>query len=185
MILRANRQIDPVLVCYWSVIETTWGHVGVAGTDDGFIYAGFPESTELDAISSMHANVGRLGIRDSAYFADLSIAVRMYFAGQAIDWGQFPVCLVGTSFQRGVWEATRSIAYGMTVTYGEIAAMAGLPRAARAAGSALAANPAGLLVPCHRVVAANGLGGFGSRLDRKQALLRLERPSVEPKGDRD
>ncbi len=77
-------------------------------------------------------------------------------------------------FRRRVWEALRTVPYGETVTYGELAAMTGNPRACRAAGSACGANPMLLLVPCHRVVASDGIGGFAGRLDVKRMLLMLE-----------
>jgi len=81
-------------------------------------------------------------------------------------------------FLRFVLETLRrEVPWGETVTYGELAAMAGRPRAARAVGTAMASNPVPLLVPCHRVLAANGLGGYGGadgRPDLKRALLALE-----------
>ena len=81
-------------------------------------------------------------------------------------------------FQRTVLETLRrDVPWGETVTYGELALMSGRPRAARAVGTAMASNPVPLLVPCHRVLAANGLGGYGGangRPDLKRALLALE-----------
>jgi len=96
-----------------------------------------------------------------------------YFAGcrQAFD---LPLALCGTDFQLAVWNAIRRIPYGEVRSYGEVAMMAGYPRAARAVGTACRKNPVLLLVPCHRVVAADGPGGYGGRPDIKRALLRLE-----------
>lgn len=82
-----------------------------------------------------------------------------------------------SGFRRDVLAAVAEIPWGETWTYGEVAAEVGSPRAARAVGSACRANPVPVVVPCHRVVAAGGLGGFGRGygcLDRKRALLRLE-----------
>jgi O-6-methylguanine DNA methyltransferase len=82
----------------------------------------------------------------------------------------------GTTFQRRVWEALRGIPRGETRTYGELAARLGSPGAARAVGAACRANPVSVLIPCHRVVRAGGaLGGYYWGLDRKRALLDLER----------
>jgi methylated-DNA-[protein]-cysteine S-methyltransferase len=85
---------------------------------------------------------------------------------------------VAGPFQRTVLETLRrEVPWGETVTYGELADMAGRPRAARAVGTAMASNPVPLVVPCHRVLAANGLGGYGGadgRPDLKRALLTLE-----------
>ncbi|MDD3164241.1 MAG: methylated-DNA--[protein]-cysteine S-methyltransferase [Oscillospiraceae bacterium] len=99
-----------------------------------------------------------------------------YFSGKRSDF-TVPLRPQGTPFQLAVWQALREIPYGKTRTYGEIAAMAGFPRAARAAGSAVGKNPCLILTPCHRVLPASGqLGHFsapgGSRV--KQFLLDLE-----------
>jgi methylated-DNA-[protein]-cysteine S-methyltransferase len=80
-----------------------------------------------------------------------------------------------TPFQRAALDALRSIPYGETATYGEVAALAGYPNAQRALGSVCASNRFGLFVPCHRVVGADGLGSYGSLgLDYKRRLLELE-----------
>ena len=96
-----------------------------------------------------------------------------YFSGRRRVF-DLPLCLHGTGFQLAVWNAMRRIAYGEVRTYGEVAWMAGYPRAARAVGNACNRNPVLLLVPCHRVVASDGIGGFAHRTDIKRALLRLE-----------
>lgn len=86
--------------------------------------------------------------------------------------------LRGTAFQLDVWRALREVRAGGTVTYGELAALAGRPRATRAVGTAMRCNPLPLLVPCHRVLAANGMGGFAGgvdgALDLKSVMLRHE-----------
>ena len=99
-----------------------------------------------------------------------------YFRGQRIEFGDVELDLEGaTSFQRAVAAALRGVPYGETVTYGELAALAGYPNAHRAAGTVCAGNRFPIFVPCHRVVAANGLGGYGpSGTDYKRRLLALE-----------
>ena len=82
---------------------------------------------------------------------------------------------VGTSFQKKVWQAVRQIPYGQTCSYGEVAAMIGKPRAARAVGSAMACTPFPIVVPCHRVVSARGIGGYGGNLDVKEFLIAMEK----------
>ena len=96
-----------------------------------------------------------------------------YFAGwrESFD---LPFALHGTEFQIAVWNAIRRIPYGEVRSYGEVAWMAGYPRAARAVGTACRKNPLLLIVPCHRVVASEGLGGYGGRPDIKRSLLKLE-----------
>ncbi|MFN3763308.1 MAG: methylated-DNA--[protein]-cysteine S-methyltransferase, partial [Anaerolineae bacterium] len=86
-----------------------------------------------------------------------------------------PLDLRGTPFQRRVWEELRRVPYGQTVAYGELARRVGRPGAARAVGRAVGANPVPIIVPCHRVVGADGsLVGYGGGLEIKAALLRLE-----------
>lgn len=80
----------------------------------------------------------------------------------------------GTDFQKAVWNAMKKIPRGRTQTYGELAAAIGRPNAVRAVGSACGANPLPLFIPCHRVTAKNGLGGFGSGLPWKKLLLEME-----------
>ena len=87
----------------------------------------------------------------------------------------FPIRMVGTPFQQRVWHALQQIPYGTTRTYGEIAAAIGNPRASRAVGMACNKNPLPFIVPCHRVVGANGnLTGFAYGTDAKRWLLELE-----------
>lgn len=102
--------------------------------------------------------------------------LREYFAGERVRF-TVPVRLEGTRFQRAVWDALTSVPFGTTVSYGDLARAAGKPRAARAVGGAVGANPMPILVPCHRVIGRNGrLTGFsgGSGLATKVALLELE-----------
>lgn len=163
---------------YWSIVDTAWGHVTVAARGARLTYVGFPEATTDAAVHSLAVHAGVVGPFDVERLMWAEEIIRQYFAGDRVDWQAVPVLLDGSELQLRVWEATRSIPWGQTMTYGEVALAAGYPRAARAAGSALAATASGLLVPCHRVVAANGLGGYGSRPERKLALLRLEGAKV-------
>ena len=104
-----------------------------------------------------------------------------YWAGRKIDF-DFPLRPAGTPFQQDVWRSLARIPYGRTVSYGELARRIDRPRAIRAVGRANGANPIAILVPCHRVIGANGrLTGYAGGLERKLALLRLE--GVEGLGD--
>jgi methylated-DNA-[protein]-cysteine S-methyltransferase len=106
----------------------------------------------------------------------LAERIRRYFRGQRDEFGDVELELDWcTLFQRAALEAIRSIPYGETASYGEVAALAGYPNAQRAAGSFCAANRFALIVPCHRVVAAGGLGSYGSLgVGYKRRLLELE-----------
>ncbi|MFN2366614.1 MAG: methylated-DNA--[protein]-cysteine S-methyltransferase [Desulfurivibrionaceae bacterium] len=94
------------------------------------------------------------------------------------DFETNPFLKNATSFQRRVWHHLCRLGPGETITYGELAAAAGSPGGARAAGNACNRNPLALIIPCHRVVAANGLGGFAGDLKIKRKLLELEKQAV-------
>lgn len=103
-------------------------------------------------------------------------AVNEYLATGKDRFSSFAPDYTGmTPFRKKVMEELRNIPAGSTVTYGQLAATAGSPGAARAVGNVMATNPVPLFVPCHRVVATDGLGGFTGGLDVKRALLRLEK----------
>jgi methylated-DNA-[protein]-cysteine S-methyltransferase len=117
--------------------------------------------------------------RDAAH-APLARAKRElaeYFDGRR---RRFSVKLAprGTPFQRKVWKAIATVGFGRTIAYAELARRAGRPGSARAAGAATGRNPIGIIVPCHRIVGANGsLTGYAGGLAKKRALLALEGPS--------
>ena len=107
-------------------------------------------------------------------FPAVRAQLRDYFAGtrRAFD---VPLDPGGTPFQSRVWRALRDIPYGETISYGELARRIGQPNAVRAVGLANGANPVSILIPCHRVIGANGsLTGYGGGLPTKRALLSLE-----------
>jgi methylated-DNA-[protein]-cysteine S-methyltransferase len=97
-----------------------------------------------------------------------------YFAGERNEF-DLPAAVSGTPFQRRVWAALREIPYGETITYGELARRIGRPAASRAVGMANGRNPISIVVPCHRVIGADGgLTGYGGGVERKRFLLELE-----------
>jgi methylated-DNA-[protein]-cysteine S-methyltransferase len=98
-----------------------------------------------------------------------------YFAGERRDF-DLPLEPAGTPFQLTVWAALRDIPYAETINYGQLAGRVGNPNASRAVGLANGRNPISIVVPCHRVIGADGsLTGYGGGLDRKRTLLELER----------
>jgi methylated-DNA-[protein]-cysteine S-methyltransferase len=111
---------------------------------------------------------------DEPVLARARAQLTAYFRGQLHEF-DLPLRLDGTAFQRRVWEQLRLIPYGTTISYGELARRVGDPHASRAVGLANGRNPVAVIVPCHRVVGADGsLTGFGGGVDRKRALLDLE-----------
>jgi O-6-methylguanine DNA methyltransferase len=113
-------------------------------------------------------------------FTEVSEQLTAYFDGGLTRF-DLQLTLVGTPFQQRVWSALSDIPYGETVSYGQLAAVLGQPGASRAVGLANGKNPVSIIVPCHRVVGANGsLTGYGGGLDRKRWLLGFERGSRQP-----
>lgn len=111
---------------------------------------------------------------DDPLLGEAARQLAAYFRGEAVRF-DIALDLVGTAFQRAVWHSLASIERGATATYGDVARRIGSPTAVRAVGGAVGRNPVSVIVPCHRVLGANGtLTGYAGGLDRKSALLRLE-----------
>lgn len=119
--------------------------------------------------------IGADWIRDDTAFTEVARQLDEYFAGERREF-DLPLAPRGTDFQRSVWRELTTIPYGRTTSYGAMAANLGTPTASRAVGAANGRNPISIIVPCHRVIAANGaLTGYAGGLDKKQRLLALER----------
>jgi methylated-DNA-[protein]-cysteine S-methyltransferase len=113
-------------------------------------------------------------VRDDEAFAEVRAQLEEYFAGTR-DTFDVKMHMDGTAFQRTVWHELTQIPYGETISYGELAKRIGRPDRARAVGTANGQNPIAVIVPCHRVIGANGkLVGYGGGLDNKRRLLELE-----------
>ena len=113
--------------------------------------------------------------RDRQPLTSLGATLRRYFEGDLAVLDTIPVELNGTPFQKTVWTELRRIPFGSTISYAELARRIGEPRAVRAVGMANGANPVAVIVPCHRVIGADGsLTGYGGGLDRKRWLLGHE-----------
>ncbi|MXM64035.1 methylated-DNA--[protein]-cysteine S-methyltransferase [Streptomyces sp. HUCO-GS316] len=116
------------------------------------------------------------GERDEVPFAEATDQLTAYFAGELTEFTIDLTLSSGTPFQQSVWRRLLSIPYGETRSYGQLADALGNPAASRAVGLANGRNPIGIIVPCHRVVGADGsLTGYGGGLDRKRRLLDFER----------
>ena len=135
-----------------------------------------------DHLTAVHLPTHRTGAApqpgwrpaDDAVLHAAADQLRAYFAGELREF-DLPLAAVGTPFQQVVWSALREIPYGGTSTYGQIAARIGQPTASRAVGTANGRNPIAIVVPCHRVIGADGtLTGYAGGLAAKQRLLALE-----------
>ncbi len=124
----------------------------------------------------LREHYGNYELEEGAAPASVTRALDAYFDGDCGVLDKIRIATGGTPFQRAVWRALRTIKSGTTKSYGEIAASIGRPQASRAAGAANGANPIAIVVPCHRVIGANGaLTGYGGGLPRKRWLLDHER----------
>ena len=140
-------------------------------TSDGIALTGLYFAGQKD-----HPDIACCGPRDdsAAPFASVIAQFAAYERGELAVF-DVPLALHGTPFQREVWQALLGIAFGHSRTYSMIAAQIGRPKAVRAVGAAVGRNPVSVVVPCHRVLGADGsLTGYAGGLDRKRALLRVE-----------
>jgi AraC family transcriptional regulator of adaptative response/methylated-DNA-[protein]-cysteine methyltransferase len=165
----------------YTIVSSPIGPMLVAATPRGVCSIRFSDEDDR-LVQDLHEEFPRAASieRDDGALRDLAGAVLANLAGSQphLD---LPLDIRATSFQRRVWEAIRSIPYGETRTYAEIAAAVGAPAAARAVGQACGANPVSIVIPCHRVVASGGgLGGYGWGLERKRWLLRHEADTPPP-----
>lgn len=159
----------------YRTIDTPLGPVLAAATDLGLVRLGFPGEPGEPLLEGLAGAIGPRIVETPDGFDDLRAELDEYFAGERrnfevpLDWR-----LTG-GFVRRILRHTAEIPFGQTRTYAEVATAAGSPRAFRAAGSALGANPIPIVVPCHRVLrSGGGLGGYGGGLETKRRLLRIE-----------
>ncbi len=128
----------------------------------------------------LREHYGAYTLANAAAPISLSRALAGYFNGEIDAIGEIPTATGGTPFQREVWHSLRTIPAGTTTSYGQLAAKIGRAGSARAVGAANGANPIPIVVPCHRVIGANGaLTGFASGLPRKSWLLKHEGKHAE------
>jgi methylated-DNA-[protein]-cysteine S-methyltransferase len=148
---------------YYDVLSTPIGDLLL--TSDG---------TALTGVHMEPHTIGPGWQRDDRLLRPAAEQLRAYFASELREF-DLPVTLRGTDFQRRVWTELRAIPFGTAISYGELARRIGQPTASRAVGAANGRNPVAIIVPCHRVIGANGtLTGYGGGLDRKRWLLRHE-----------
>lgn len=158
---------------FYADIDTPVGRIWAAKSKKGLVRLNFPcqEEKFLDEVIKQTKT-------DPEYrpskLDDLGIWLDKYFSGQE-DAFDNPFDLEGTTFQKQVWREIHKIPYGKLISYGEIAENINRPKASRAVGNAVGANPVAIVIPCHRVVWSNGgIGGFGGGLGCKRILLKVE-----------
>ena len=164
------------------ILETPLGWIAAVARSGQLIATSLPQPTSKEAIAACRVEAAE-GPPDDL-LASLGGDFQRYLGGQPVNFTGYPIDLADRPpFHRRLLLAARRIPYGEVRTYGWLAKQAGRPRAARAAGQAMAANPLPLVIPCHRVIGAGGaLTGFGGGLALKRALLQLE--GIRCRGDR-
>ena len=166
---------------YYTTLASPWSPLFLAGTEETVCSCEFINGKDIASLLSRLEKLYHPALlkQDPQPLASAVDCLNRYFAGDPENL-DYPLDLQGSQFQMQVWSALRQIPAGKVATYGEIASRVGRPRGARAVGQACGKNPAVIFIPCHRVVAVNGkLGGFGSELSLKEALLRHEGASLK------
>ncbi len=161
----------------WWVVDTPYGEMLLAGSEDELHHVLLPNATEEVRETLEDEREGRPGA-----VAEAEQQMKEYFAGERLQF-ELPLDPRGTPFQRSVWFALGQIPYGETSTYGQVAARVGHPTAFRAVGATNARNPLPIVLPCHRVIGSNGkLVGFGGGIALKEQLLAHERGVLAGRG---
>ena len=160
---------------YWHEIDSPVGRLLLAGDGRSLIHLCFQSGPRPQAPAASW-------VADAAPFGAAIGQLGEYFAGRRHSF-DLPLAPRGTEFQRRVWRALTGIPYGTTISYGELARRIGQPSASRAVGLANGANPLPIVVPCHRVIGADGsLTGYAGGLHRKRFLLALEERDADSAG---
>lgn len=152
-----------------TTIETSLGRLSLVADDDALVAVYFPGQRPTPRFERS------VPVADHRLLRRAGAELVAYLSGELTTF-TVPFVLRGTPFQRRVWSALLTIPRSETRTYGELAQSIGRPTAARAIGHSVARNPLSIIVPCHRVIGADGsLTGFAGGLERKAALLAIER----------
>ena len=172
-------------MAFYTTIESPVGPLFLGGSAAGIHRLVFLEQDEsrlrtvytlTGSIEALERDAGESAALDAAAAAEGVRQLGEYFAGTRTAF-DLPLAPRGTTFQREVWEALTTIPAGETRSYGDVASVVGAPSASRAVGMANGRNPIAIIVPCHRVVGADGtLTGYGGGLHRKRWLLEHESP---------
>lgn len=156
-------------------METQVGTLLLVSDEDGVLRALDFSDFEPRMRTLLRRHYGEVTLNEGEAPKATRAAITAYLAGDHAALDSIPVATGGTDFQRSVWAALRRIPAGETRSYGALAVMLGKPGASRAVGLANGANPIGIVVPCHRVIGANGtLTGYAGGMDRKRWLLAHE-----------
>ncbi len=165
----------------YSSADTPVGLIYLAQYENELCSLALGEEAELKLLSYLEDRFPGIQVNESETgLKSAKDQLNEYFAGKRSSF-ELPLKLEGTEFQRKVWGELLQIPYGVTISYGDLARKLGKPGGMRAVGAANGQNPIPIIVPCHRVIAADGsLGGYTGGLDIKYKLLELERQKFTP-----
>lgn len=162
---------------FYIVFRTRFGGFGFCGTEKGLIRTCLPCQKQEEILRILLSGLDG-SVKVPGLLKDVQERVIAYYEGNRVDFSQTSVDLDGfTEFQHKVLLTLKTVSYGQTVTYTQLARLAGRPGAVRAVGSVMAANPLPLIIPCHRVLRSDGgLGGFSAPggIETKKIMLQLE-----------
>lgn len=157
---------------YYHIVESPIGTILLAGDKEGLKHLIFLKGKDKVKIPDDW-------VENEEFFREISRQLEAYFSGKLKSF-DIKLAPEGTEFQKSVWDALCEVPYGETRSYKEIAVSIGNPRAYRAVGLANNRNPIAIIVPCHRVIGADGkLTGYASGLDVKEFLLKLEKNNLK------
>jgi methylated-DNA-[protein]-cysteine S-methyltransferase len=162
----------------YSIFKTSWGWFGLLGTEKALLRTCLPVAFK-EAVQRRLLDGIDNAIPAKKMFKSIEKDISDYYKGSCVDFGEIEVGFDGlTDFQQKVLSALRNVSYGRTVSYGQLARLADCPRGGRAIGTVMSLNPLPLIVPCHRVIRADGSLGYFSAaggVDTKQKMLNLEK----------
>ena len=162
-------------------LESPIGTALLVTDGDGILRALDWDDYEPRMRELLRLQYGDVVLRDARSPRDVRAALSRYFKGDLASLSEIKWCVGGTPFQRKVWNALPKILPGTTMTYGALATQLGMSKAVRAVGHANGSNPISVVVPCHRLIGANGsLVKYGGGLERKRWLLEHEGVALKP-----
>ena len=169
-----------MMILAYTCTTSPLGEIEIACSDSALIALEFADADDRFQ-RSLQRRFGEVSLTKSRDPLGVKSRLEAYFAGDITGVDTIVVDGGGSPFQRSVWKAISTVAFGETITYAELAERAGHAGSARAAGGATGRNPIGIIVPCHRIMGSNGdLTGYAGGLDRKRALLELEAGDAGP-----
>ena len=173
--LAERAESEGVLDVAYATMESPFGELVVAGTERGIVRLALPQSDHDALLEDLATRISPRVLEAPARLDPVRRELEQYFQGRLMKFSVPVDWRLSAGFRSKVLHAIARIPYGHTLSYGEVAAKAGNPRAFRAAGTACGSNPVPLIVPCHRVVQSSGaVGNYGGGPEMKEALLKLE-----------